>query len=169
MASTVTTCRSRRRSRISLRRTPAIPERQTTLTRSTPTSNRTPFTLLLVAALCACRGGDVREAPASHASARPALAHATPGDLARELEEADRHGTWTDVRGRWQGQLLRWTVTWRRLLCADASACHVAAFPIQRPAKHGWMPALAFAPGELAKLERACGSQDPCDIAIEGT
>lgn len=132
--------------------------------------NRTSMWLLLLlgAALCACRGRDAREAPASHGVASR-LAHATQGDLARELDEADRHGTWTDVRRRWQGQPVRWNVTWRRLLCGDERTCHVTAFPIQRPAKHGWMPALELARGELAKIERACESHDPCDITIEGT
>ena len=124
--------------------------------------------LLFVVGASACRSRDAREAPASQA-VRPRLAHATQADLARELDEADRHGTWSDVRRRWQGQEVRWNVTWRRLLCASESSCHVAAFPIQRPAKHGWMPALELAPGELAKIERACESHDPCDIAIAGT
>ena len=133
-------------------------------------SNRTLIAVSLAAALGACRGRTADEESTSRAvSARPALAHASQADLARELDEAERHGTWTELRRRWQGQPLHWKVTRQRLLCLQASACHVAAFPIERPAKHGWMPALQFAPGEFDRLQRACGSQDQCDIEIEGT
>ena len=103
------------------------------------------------------------------ASAQPALARATQTDLARELADADHHGTWTAVRHRWQGQRLHWTVTRQRLFCQTADACHVAAFPVQRPARQGWLPALAFAPGEFAKVVAACGSAEQCDLEIEGT
>jgi hypothetical protein len=45
----------------------------------------------------------------------------------------------------------------------------VAAFPIQRPAKQGWMPLVSFAAGQYEALAGACGSQDPCEVTIEGT
>jgi hypothetical protein len=103
------------------------------------------------------------------APARPALDHATQTDLARELDDADRRGTWSEVRARWQGQALRWTVTRHRVLCGSADACHVAAFPVQRPAQRGWLPGLRFAPGEYAKLETACGAAAQCQVTFEGT
>jgi hypothetical protein len=126
--------------------------------------------IILAAALCACHGRDAREGSAPRdVAARPALAHATQADLARELDDADRHGTWADVRARWQGQQLHWNVTRQRLLCSSPSACHVAVFPIERPAKHGWLPELDFAPGEFEKLEAQCQGHDQCDVAIDGT
>jgi hypothetical protein len=99
----------------------------------------------------------------------PALEHATQSDLASEIAEADRLGTWRDIQHRWQGQRLRWTVTRQRLLCSSAEDCNVAAFPIQRPAKQGWMPLLSFAPGQYDELIKVCGSQEQCEVTIEGT
>jgi len=99
---------------------------------------------------------------------QPALNLATQVDLARDLDQADHHGSWIDVRRRWQGQHLRWAVTRQRLLCLTADACWVAPFPIERPAKHGWLPRLAFAPGEFDKLA-ACGAAEQCDVTFEGT
>jgi len=118
-------------------------------------------------ALCAaCSQRAPHQAPAP----KPApLAHASQGDLAREVDDADRHGTYGELRARWVGQSLHWTVTRQRQLCLSPEACHVAAFPIQRPATHGWMPALVFAPGEFAKLEAGCGAAAQCQLEIEGT
>ena len=58
-------------------------------------------------------------------------------------------------------------MTRQRLLCLTADACWVAPFPIERPAKHGWLPRLAFAPGEFDKLA-ACGAAEQCDVTFEG-
>ena len=116
--------------------------------------------LLVVLAACA------QEQPA------PAPAPRSPGtqaDLARELDAAAEHGTWFDLRRRWQGQTLRWTVIRQRLLCGSAEACNVAPFPIQRPATHGWMPELAFAPGQYEALVAKCGDAAQCEVTIEGT
>lgn len=125
---------------------------------------RTLTSILIV--LAACKGRDhLPPAPAT----RPQLAHATQADLARELDDADRLGTWGDIRHRWQGQAIEWTVTRHRVLCASERACHVAAFPVQRPAQRGWLPGLAFAPGEFAKLDAACGAAERCELVIDGT
>ncbi|HEX3762882.1 MAG TPA: hypothetical protein VHW23_29500 [Kofleriaceae bacterium] len=121
--------------------------------------------LILLAAACACGKAD----PAAPPAAPPPLAHAAQADLAHDLVDADRLGTWGEVVHRWQGQTVRWTVTHRRLLCRSADDCNVAAFPIQRPAKQGWMPQLQFAPGQYERLTAVCGSQDPCDVTIEAT
>jgi len=132
-------------------------------------TNHTPVLVLFASTmLLACRGGS--DAPASPpVPARPQLARATQADLARELDEAERHGTWNDVQHRWQGLRLRWTVTRHRALCQSADACTVAAFPIQRPAQHGWLPALALSASEYTKLDARCGSAESCEVVFEGT
>lgn len=128
--------------------------------------------ILLILIVVACSKGDDRSPPASAAvataAARP-LEHATPRDLARELGDAERLGTWQDVQHRWRGQRLQWTVTRHRLLCRSADDCNVAAFPIERPAKQGWMPQLIFAPGQYEALSALCGATDPCEVTVEGT
>jgi hypothetical protein len=98
----------------------------------------------------------------------PALADASQTALATELEAARARGTWSEVKRRWQGQTLHWTVTRQRALCWSAESCNVAAFPIQGGAKHGWLPQLVFAPGQFAALEAACGDREQCDVTIEG-
>ncbi len=123
--------------------------------------------LLLVLTVAACRTEDRRAAP-PQAEPHPRLASATQSDLARELDDADQRGTWNEVKRRWQGQVLRWTVTRQRVLCPTAEACNVAAFPIRRPAPAGWLPTLRFAPGQFAALEARCGGQDLCEVTIEG-
>jgi len=127
-----------------------------------------------ILAATGCRGED-RTAPPAPAPTPalaqhepPKLASATQADLARELDEADRRGAWGEVKHRWQGQTLRWTVTRQRVLCRSAEACNVAAFPIQRPAPAGWLPTLRFAPGQFAALEARCGDKELCDVTIEG-
>jgi hypothetical protein len=123
--------------------------------------------LILLACVCAC--GKADRAPSPAPAGPPALAHATQADLAREVADAEQLGTWTDVGHRWQGQTVRWTVTHRRLLCRSADDCYVAAFPVQRPARQGWMPQLQFAPGQYDALVAACSGQDPCEVTVEGT
>lgn len=135
-------------------------------------------TLLLLAltaagsAAAGCRnGGDngtPAPAPALAKPELPKLASATQADLARELDEADRRGAWGEVKHRWQGQTLRWTVTRQRVLCQTADACNVAVFPIQRPAPAGWLPTLRFAPGQFEALEARCAGKDLCEVTIEG-
>lgn len=123
--------------------------------------------LLLLAVVAACHRHE-EPRPTPKAAIAP-LAHATQADLARELEAADRQGTWASVRQRWQGQALHWTVTRYRSLCGAADACFVAPFPISRPAKHGWMPQLELSAGELAKVEAGCGAAEQCQVTFEGT
>ena len=126
--------------------------------------------ILPVLILAACGKGDDRNAPVVATTAtRPVLEHATSRDLARELSDAERLGTWREVQHRWQGQRVQWTVTRQRLLCRSADDCNVAAFPIERPAKQGWMPQLVFAPGQDEAMTALCGGRDPCDVTVEGT
>ena len=124
--------------------------------------------LLLIAAAAACSAEDRREPPPPP-KASPSSAHATPADLAKEIDDAGRLGTWDDVRNRWQGQVLRWTVYWRSALCHSATACNVAAFPVMQAAKDGWMPRLELAPDQLSALQTACRAAEPCAVTIEGT
>lgn len=124
--------------------------------------------LFVVLSVTACRSDDRRAAPPPGAQPPPRLASATQADLARELDDADQRGTWSEVKRRWEGQVLRWTVTRQRVLCATAEACNVSAFPIRRAAPAGWLPTLRFAPGQFAALEARCGGQDLCEVTIEG-
>ena len=122
-------------------------------------------------AMAACRSSE--RAPAPEAKPAPApvlpkLERAAAIDLARELDEAARRGTWFEVRKRWQGQTLRWTVTRQRALCRTAASCNVVAFPVSGGAPAGWLPGLSFAPGQFAALEARCADREQCEITVEG-
>jgi hypothetical protein len=123
-----------------------------------------PFVLVIAA----CSSKDRRPPPPPPPVA-PQLAHGTQADLARELDEAEHRGTWQEVKRRWQGQRLRWTVTRHAALCGTAERCNVAAFPVQRPAQNGWMPLLQFAPNQWNALVASCGDRADCEVTIEGT
>lgn len=123
---------------------------------------RTLLALLLVLAAC-------KDQPPNAAPAKAMLSRATQADLAQDLDKAAESGTWFDLRRRWQGQKLRWTVIRQQLLCASAEHCNVAAFPIKQAATHGWMPELAFAPGEYDALVAKCGNAPQCEVTFEGT
>jgi len=129
------------------------------------TTTRMLLSLLFVTTACS---SEDRRVPAPTPTAPPALAAATQSDLGREIDDADRRGTWIEVKRRWQGQQLRWSVTRHSVLCKTEHACNVAAFPIMRPALHGWMPLVSFAPGEFSKLERACGEAEQCEFTFDG-
>ncbi len=120
--------------------------------------------LLVTVALAACG-----QTPPPPPPGPAPLAEASQADLAREIADADRLGTWSGLAGRWQGQRVRWTVTRYRVLCAAADDCHVAAFPIQRPARQGWMPARSFAPGEYAARAGQGRAQEFCEVTVEAT
>lgn len=118
----------------------------------------------LVAA--ACSRSD--PAAATVSAAPPPLAATAAADLAHDIADADRLAAWADVPRRWEGQPVHWTVTVRRALCRSADDCYVAAFPIQRPAQQGWLPRLAFAPGQYERLVNRCSGADPCEAAVSG-
>ena len=109
------------------------------------------ITLVALVGLVACSNNEQPHQRPVLTQHKPMLQHATQSDLARELDDADRRGTWGDVRYRWQGQELEWTVTRHRVLCRHEHECNVAAFPIAHGAQRGWMPGLTFAPGETSK------------------
>ena len=123
--------------------------------------------LLLVSLVAACKSEDRRPGAAQDLTP-PMLTAATQQDLAKELDAANGRGTWGEVKRRWQGQTLTWKVTRQASLCRSADECFVAAFPVQRPAKRGWLPQLKFAPGQFAVLEAACGDKPTCEITVEG-
>ena len=132
--------------------------------------NVTLVTLVLAASGAGVFGCKQAEHARPHAqAARRALAHATQADLAHDLDSADRDGTWEAVRTKWRGQHVTWTVTRHPALCAAPDACHVAAFPVERPARRGWLPGLELDPQEFAKLAAACGKADSCEVELEGT
>ena len=124
--------------------------------------------LLLVILVAACGDND-HHAPAPTTQTLPVLEHATQQDLAHEVEDAERLGTWREVQHRWEGQTLTWAVTRKPILCHDRSFCVVAAFPMQRPAKQGWMPKLNFAVGQYEAMDKACAADRDCEVTIEGT
>ncbi|MBX3161898.1 MAG: hypothetical protein KF773_38410 [Deltaproteobacteria bacterium] len=95
------------------------------------------------------------------------LASATQADVARDIDEAERRGTWGDVKKRWRKQPLTWTVTRREPLCRTAEACNVSAFPVAQGAAQGWMPRLHFAAGEFDRLAAACGGKETCEVTID--
>lgn len=126
--------------------------------------------IVLAVGLSACRSSDGHEVSASRTvTARPALVDGSQTALAKELDDAERRGTWTEVRHRWQNQRLHWTVTRQRSLCGAPDACNVAAFPIQRPAQQGWLPGMQFSQSEFTKLEAGCGTAEQCELEVEGT
>jgi hypothetical protein len=123
--------------------------------------------LLCLVSVAACKTEEKRPQVKAE-RVLPKLEKASQNDLARELEDADKRGTWMDVRYRWQGQMLKWTVTRQRALCRTAEACNVAAFSVRTGAPAGWLPTLKFAPGQFAALEARCGNREQCEITIEG-
>ena len=125
--------------------------------------------LPLLPLLIACSAEDRRTPPPPTPAPLPKLVNATQMDLARDLDDAERLGTWSEVQHRWQGQVLRWEVTRIKQLCAKPEQCHVVAFPVMRPAQRGWLPAVELAPGQFAALEATCRGQEHCKITIEGT
>jgi hypothetical protein len=121
--------------------------------------------LPLMIVLAACSAEDRRSPPPAR---QAQLMNATQADLALELDRAAENGTWIELRRRWQGQKLKWTVIRQRMLCASAEQCNVAAFPVQNHATHGWMPELKFAPGQYEALAANCGDAAQCEVTIEG-
>ena len=122
---------------------------------------------LLVAGVFGCKTAEHSEP--RRGETRPVLAHGTQTDLARELDAAERTGTWEAIAARWRGRRLAWTVTLYPSLCASGSACHVAAFPVQRPATRGWLPGLEMRDSEYRKVEAGCAAAEQCKLLFEGT
>lgn len=120
-------------------------------------------TLIVAVLFVGCSKSDPAVAPPPPSK----LSSATQADLAKDVDQAMQVGTWTELHRKWQGLELTWTVTRHAALCASATHCNVAAFPVERPAKHGWLPAIEFAPGQFDKLDAACGKAD-CDFTFHG-
>lgn len=133
--------------------------------------------LLVLVGTAACRGDAPSDSAAVAHRAAPAVtpSAATQRDLARELDATERaedpDGALGALRDRWLHRELTWTVLRQRALCASADACHVVPFPAPRPSgvsMQGWLPGLAFAPGEYAKLDAACGADAMCELTFTG-
>ena len=123
--------------------------------------------IALLALLAGCSKSTPDAAPPPPPPASK-VSSATQVDLAKDVDQAMQVGTWNELRRKWQGLELTWTVTRHAALCPSAAHCNVAAMPIERPAKQGWLPALEFAPGQFDKLTGACGGAD-CEFTFTGT
>jgi hypothetical protein len=121
---------------------------------------------IIVVALAACKA-KTEDCPPPAPVVAAALG--TQADLAKELDKAEHDGSWSNIKHRWQGGHVTWTVTRQRPLCPTADRCNVLPFPIGGGAKYGWMPQLTFAPSEFAKLEASCGESDRCELTFQGT
>jgi hypothetical protein len=148
-----------------------------------PSRTLTLTSCLALLGLVSCRSSsppsdrDDDRAGGSPTSPRPVAptSAATQLDLAHELDATehteDPLTSLYEVRDRWQGKRLTWTVTRQAVLCRTAASCNVMPFPSPRPAEvagHGWMPRLDFAPGQFAKLVAACGATPTCEVTFEG-
>jgi hypothetical protein len=146
-----------------------------------PSSLSTTWIALLVSGLVGCEGrppsaSSTPAAVSAPAGGRvPAAASASQLDLARELDAAgdapDPDAAMDALAARWRGKHLTWTVTRQPALCKSADACHVIPFPVPAPdgaSRHGWLPTLAFAPGEYDVLVDECGDAGPCQITFTG-
>jgi hypothetical protein len=124
----------------------------------------------VVTLIAGCSRHDTRSAPSERDVAKhPVLGAATQADLARELDQAERRGTWRELKQRWEGQRLHWTVTRQRQLCQSPAACNVAPFAIRQAAQYGWMPALEMTSVQYTKLASACGDAEQCQVELEFT
>jgi len=130
---------------------------------------RTLPLLMLVIAACSERSAPPKTETTTTPTTGPApLADASAKTLAKDIDDADRLGTWKETKTKWQGQSVKWQVIRRPALCRSADACNVAAFAVTQGASSGWMPQLTFAAGQWDALVAACGDKELCDIAIEG-
>lgn len=133
--------------------------------------NATDLTLVLALVLAACSSSE-SPTPSKTSPAIAKLERATAADLAKDIDDAERLGTWRETQTKWQGQTVTWNVYRYSPLCRSAEACNVSAFPLQDGgAKSGWMPKLSFGPGQYAALEAACkdSREATCAVTIEGT
>ena len=144
-----------------------------------PSSLSTSCLALFVTGLVGCEGRtpatSASPAPAEAPATGPAASSATQLDLARELDAVtdapDPDAAMEALAARWRGKRLTWTVTRQPALCRSAEACHVIPFPVPAPeaaSRHGWLPTLAFAPGEFDVLADECGDAGPCQVTFTG-
>ena len=111
--------------------------------------------------------------PAPAAPAAPGLA-GSQDELASALDAAAQTAdpaASDEVRRRWQGQRVRWTVTRVPALCGASEACYVQPFASARRSEtsaHGWLPELEFAEGQRQRLLSACAAAEVCKVTVEG-
>lgn len=94
-------------------------------------------------------------------------------ELARALDEAAQSvepGANRQVRQRWLGQQVRWTV-WRiPQLCGAEGACYVRPFSSARREEHGahgWLPEVELTASERQALLAGCGDRALCQVTLE--
>jgi hypothetical protein len=122
-------------------------------------------TLALVLAVSACsKSSDSTVAPPAPA---PQVSSATQADFAKDVDGAQQRGTWTELKHKYEGLKLHWTVTRHAALCSSPARCNVSAFPVETGAKHGWLPGLKLTAEQLAKLDATCGKAD-CELTFDG-
>src|SRR5262245_36934827 len=122
---------------------------------------------LILVALAACKA-KTEDCP----TPAPAVAAAPLGtqvDLAKDLDKAEHDGSWADVKHRWQGGHVTWTVTRQRPLCKTAQSCNVTRFPNGGGPKYGCLPRLELTPAQFEKLDTSCGKAERCELTFEGT
>lgn len=130
--------------------------------------------LPLVAAWLGCQAPEaprqVATEPAPSAARRWA---GSQEELARALDEAAQSvepGANRQVRQRWQGHWVRWTV-WRiPQLCGAEGACHVRPFSSARRSDtgaHGWLPEVELVASERQALLAGCGARALCQVTLE--
>lgn len=113
-----------------------------------------------------------RAAAAPAPSAAPRWA-GSQEELARALDEAAQSvepSANRQVRQRWLGQQVRWTV-WRvPQLCGAEGACYVQPFSSARRGdvgQHGWLPEVELPEPERQALLVGCGDRALCRVTLE--
>ena len=130
--------------------------------------------LVLSMTVAGCSKSSSEQAPTPAPMPTPAVAPVAKldstlqGALAKDIDQVRQSGKWNELRQRWQGQHVTWDVTRYDRLCRSEARCNVAAFPIEKSAKQGWMPELSLSKDEYRKIEAACGT-DSCQLKIDGT
>ncbi|MEZ4359921.1 MAG: hypothetical protein R3B48_07045 [Kofleriaceae bacterium] len=138
--------------------------------------------LLLCLSFLACdepsRGASPEPAgdlvPAAPAAPQGVARAGSQEELADELDAVAKEldpGAAAALQRRWQGKRVRWTVTRVPALCGSAESCYVQPFATARRSEtsaHGWLPRVALAPGEFARLEEVCAKRSVCSVTLEG-
>lgn len=107
-------------------------------------------------------------APTTPTTSAPTGIAGSQQDLAKEMDTAEKNGTWQDLRHKWQGKQVTWSVTRLTSLCHDAALCNVRPFATVQGVHYGWMPKLELSSGEYDKLTKGCGASEPCKVTFTG-
>lgn len=77
-----------------------------------------------------------------------------------------------ELRRDWVARRYQWKVFVVPALCASTERCNVQPFDSGGADRHivqGWMPRLEIDDTDLATIQRACASAQPCTITFRGT